>query len=263
MDPIDVAQQFIEICQREHAPLDWLTARLQEAIEALGFRYFACCPRVDPLHAPPRTVMMIHNYPAAWVQHFSEERLYEIDPVLRHAESDPRPFFWDSLLRGQPMTVAQRKMLADASSFGIAHGFTAPLPQSWSPGTLRVSCSLVPDARVVQHLNFFMVKVMTSELYAVLSCSRARGRDRQTVEFSRRERQCLILAAQGKDDWAIGRLLGLSPETVHFYFKRLMQRLGVTTRIQAIVWALETGQITFEDLTGPPHIRYRSGNTPD
>jgi DNA-binding CsgD family transcriptional regulator len=68
------------------------------------------------------------------------------------------------------------------------------------------------------------------------------------IELSRRERQCLSLAAQGKDDWAIGRLLGISPETAHSYMKRLMQRLGMRTRVQAIVWALETGKISFGDL---------------
>lgn len=263
MDPLDVAQHFIELCQREHAPIQGLTAHLQGSIETLGFRYFACCPRVDPLHAPPRAVMMIHNYPAPWVQHFSREKLYEIDPVLRHAECDPKPFFWDNLLQAEPMTAAQRQMLADASSVGIAHGFTAPIDLSWSPGVLRVSCSLVPDSRTVQRLNYFIVKLMTSEMYAVLSRSRTAGRGMPIPEFSPRERQCLTLAAQGKDDWAIGRLLGLSPETVHSYFKRLMHRLGVTTRIQAIVWALETGQISFEDLPGNRRTRNTPSNTPD
>lgn len=245
MDPLDVAQHFIEICQGEHTPIHWLTACLQESIEALGFRYFACCARVDPLHAPPRAVMMMHNYPAAWVQHFSQEKLYEIDPVLRHAECDPKPFFWDNLLQAKPMTAAQRQMLAAASGFGIAHGFTAPIDLSWSPGALRVSCSLVPDTRAVQQLNYFVAKIMASEMYAVLSRAHAPRDETPIVQLSRRERECLSLAAQGKDDWAIGQLLGLSPETVHSYFKRLMQRLGVTTRVQAIVWALRTGQISF------------------
>ncbi len=250
MEPLDVAQRFSEICQRQSAPTNWLTACLQESIEALGFRYFACCGRVDPLHAPPQTVMMIHNYPAAWVQRFSRDRLYEIDPVLRHAERDPRPFFWDNLFQAEPVTAEQRKMLADASSIGIAHGFTAPIRLSWSPGTLRVSCSLVPGARTVRQLNYFLAKVMASEIYAALSHPPAPRRETSPVELSRRERQCLSLAAQGKDDWAIGQLLGLSPETVHSYFKRLMQRLGVRTRVQAIVWALRTGQISFDDPPG-------------
>lgn len=79
-----------------------------------------------------------------------------------------------------------------------------------------------------------------------------------THHLSRRERQCLSLAAQGKDDWAIGKLLGLSPKTVHSYMKRLMQRLGMRTRVQAIVWALETGQISFRDVQPAKELRVSS-----
>lgn len=80
-----------------------------------------------------------------------------------------------------------------------------------------------------------------------------------SVALSRRERQCLALAAQGKDDREIGTRLHLSPETVHWYIKRLMQRLGVRTRIQAIIWALESGQLTFEEVSpmGQPAIPSR------
>lgn len=69
------------------------------------------------------------------------------------------------------------------------------------------------------------------------------------VALSRRERQCLALAARGMDDQAIGDRLHLSPATVHWYIKRLLHRLGVSTRIQAIIWALESGQLTFEEVS--------------
>lgn len=247
MDPFDVAQRFIEICQSEHSPTSWLTAGFQKAVEALGFRYFACCAHVDPLHPPPQAVM-VHNYPAAWVQHFSEEKLYEIDPVLQRAECTPMPFFWDLAFQAESITAAQRKMLVDAANFGITHGYTVPIHLSWLPGALRASCSVVPDTSPVARVNYLMVEAMVTALYAVLNRAHPPRCQAATLELSRRERQCLSLAAQGKDDWAIGRLLGLSPKTVHSYFKRLMQRLGVRTRVQAIVWALESGQIAFGDV---------------
>lgn len=251
MDPFDVAQNFIEICQSEQSPTSWVTAGFQKAVEALGFRYFACCAHVDPLHPPPQAVM-IYNYPAAWVQHISKKKLYEIDPVLRRAECNPMPFFWDTVFRADSITVAQRKILVDAADFGIAHGFTVPIHLSWLPGALRASCSLVPDAGTVGRLNYLMVEAMVTALYTALNRTYPIRRETAQIELSRRERQCLSLAAQGKDDWAIAQLLGLRPTTVHFYFKRLMQRLRVRTRVQAIVLALETGQISFGDAPPPP-----------
>lgn len=243
MDPFDVAQNFIELCQGGHSPTDWLTAGLRKSIEAMGFRYFACCARVDPQHPPPRAIV-IHNYPAAWVEHYSKEKLFQIDPVLRRAECNPMPFFWDDVFQSASITAAQRKMLVDATEFGIAHGFTVPIHLSWLPGALRTSCSLVPDASTVGRLNYFMVEAMVTAMYAVLSPALPPPHEAAGIELSRRERQCLSLAARGKDDWAIGQLLGLSPATVHSYIKRLMHRLGVTTRVQAIVWALKMEQIS-------------------
>src|SRR6185437_9113785 len=111
MDPFDVAQSFIETCQSERSPSSSLTRRFQKSVEALGFRYFACCAHVDPLQAPPRA-LMVHNYPAAWVEHFSKERLYEIDPVLQRAGRNPMPFFWNDVFRAESMTAPQRKLFA-------------------------------------------------------------------------------------------------------------------------------------------------------
>jgi DNA-binding CsgD family transcriptional regulator len=182
------------------------------------------------------------------VQHYSKDKLYEIDPVLQRAECNPMPFFWDLAFHAESITAAQRKILVDATGFGIAHGFTVPIPLSWLPGALRASCSVVPGTNTIRRLNYFMVETIATALYAALNRAQPPRRETTKVQLSRRERQCLSLAAQGKDDWAIGRLLGLSPKTVHSYFKRLLQRLGVRTRVQAIVWALENRQISFGDV---------------
>jgi LuxR family transcriptional regulator, quorum-sensing system regulator CciR len=184
------------------------------------------------------------------VQQYSKDRLCEIDPVLQRAERNPMPFLWDAEFQAESFTAAQRRMFADATHLGIAHGFTVPIHLSWLPGALRASCSLVPDAGTIGRPNYFVVQEMVTAMYAALNRIHAPRRQSVEIELSRRERQCLSLAAQGKDDWVIGQLLGLSSMTVHSYLKRLMQRLGVSTRVQAIVWALETGQISFGDV--PP-----------
>lgn len=247
MDPFDGAQRFIELCQGEHPTTSRLTADFQAAIEALGFRYFACCAHVDPLHPPPQAVLM-HNYPQVWVQHYGKGRLYDIDPVWRRAECDPMPFFWDTAFRAESITAAQQRMMVDATEFGIAHGFTIPLHLSWLPGALRASCSIVPETNAVQPHNYLIVETLATAMYAALNCVRSPWRDMTGVKLCPRERQCLSLAAQGKDDWAIGKLLDLSPQTVHSYIKRLMGRLGVRTRMQAVVWALATWQISYYDV---------------
>lgn len=245
-DALDIAQIFIALCQTGHSHTTLLTARFEATIRALGFRYFACCAHVDPQDPPPQA-MMIHNYPAAWMKRISEGKLYKIDPVWQRAERDPVPFFWDTAFQSTRLTPAQQNLLAEAAGFGLAHGYTVPIHLSWLPGAVRTSCSVVPEATTVGTRECCLVDMIANALYAATRHVQPPRRAGGSVELSRRERQCLGLAAQGKDDWAIGQLLGLSPKTVHSYFKRLMQRLGVRTRVQAIVWALESGQMYRSD----------------
>lgn len=51
-------------------------------------------------------------------------------------------------------------------------------------------------------------------------------------ELSGREGACLIWAATGKSDWAIGRILGISGKTVNFHVENAKRKLAVSTRIQ-------------------------------
>ena len=61
--------------------------------------------------------------------------------------------------------------------------------------------------------------------------------------LSSRERDCLELAAHGKSDWEISQLLRISEHTVHKHVEAAKRRLGVSTRAQAIVWAVQHHEI--------------------
>jgi DNA-binding CsgD family transcriptional regulator len=58
---------------------------------------------------------------------------------------------------------------------------------------------------------------------------------------TRRQLDCLALAAQGMTTTEIGLRLGVSPRTVEHHLARLCERLGVRTRVQAVALAVEHG----------------------
>jgi LuxR family quorum-sensing system transcriptional regulator CciR len=70
----------------------------------------------------------------------------------------------------------------------------------------------------------------------------------QPRRLTRRQTQCLVLAARGKSDWIAGTLLGLSPATVHKYLEQAKARYGVSSRTELVVRALYHGEIGFPDL---------------
>lgn len=247
MNQLDVIRGFLELGETGAPSADRLAAEFLEAIQGFGFRHFACCSHVDPFHPPPETVML-HNYPRGWVRTYSEARLYDIDPVLKRAASNPLPFFWDGALHSVPTTKPQQIMMADAAGYGITHGYTVPLHLSWLPGTVRASCTVIPDCGPIDPQSYIAAEMLARYLYFFATRAHAPWLAATQVKLTARERQCLALVAQGKSDWTIGRVLCLSESTVHYHIERLKRRLGVATRTQAVVQAVMTGQISFGDV---------------
>ena len=62
---------------------------------------------------------------------------------------------------------------------------------------------------------------------------------RQTVNLTDREREVLLLVRGGLANKQIARRLGISERTVKAHLTSVFQRLGVTDRTQAAIWAAD------------------------
>lgn len=242
--------EFTEAFMDQHgrrAPLPELKRTFERSLQELGFCYFACCTHADPLH-PRNAALVFQNYPREWVRCFSESGHYRIDPVFRYADERLIPFFWDDVEFRASLSVAQREILLEAQRHGVAHGYTVPIH---APGLPAASCSVVPGTGVpIDRGAYPAVFSMACFMFDAMVCASvgAEFSGTRSVQLSERERQCLELAAQGKDDWAIGSLLSISERTAHNHIERAKRRLGVCTRVQVIVHALSEGQISFGDV---------------
>jgi LuxR family quorum-sensing system transcriptional regulator CciR len=70
----------------------------------------------------------------------------------------------------------------------------------------------------------------------------------QEPHLTPRQRDCVVLVAQGKSDWEIGQLLGISESTVHKHIEDAKRRFGVSTRIQLVVRSLFDARLSFSDV---------------
>ncbi|WEK58870.1 MAG: helix-turn-helix transcriptional regulator [Candidatus Brevundimonas phytovorans] len=61
--------------------------------------------------------------------------------------------------------------------------------------------------------------------------------------LSPRELECLAWVSQGKSSTDIGAILGLSARTVDSYLEKAASKLGVRTRIEAVVVGVRRGLI--------------------
>lgn len=243
MDPLDIVQSFIESCEQAEK-LDDLHRSFESAIARLGYRYFACGSHVDPLK--PNNAVMLLNYPRAWVEAYSELQLHKIDPVFAKAESSGVPFFWDEPAFLGTATAEQRRMMSEARAFGIEHGYTIPVHSPRSPIPIHASCSVIPERGRPHRHGHLAVQLMAGYLFeSAARLTSAPPDGAKPPKLSPRQRQCLELAAQGKTDWEIGMILGISEHTVHTHIEAVKRKLNVTSRQTAIVCSLAWGLIDY------------------
>jgi DNA-binding NarL/FixJ family response regulator len=69
----------------------------------------------------------------------------------------------------------------------------------------------------------------------------ARGERRPTADLSKREEDVLSLVAQGHPNKVIARKLSISEKTVKAHLTHIFQRIGVSDRTQAALWAQRNG----------------------
>lgn len=62
---------------------------------------------------------------------------------------------------------------------------------------------------------------------------------RPWCSLTRRERDILRVLARGMSNAAIAEATTLTPKTVEHHISRILNKLGVTSRVQAVVWYLE------------------------
>jgi two-component system nitrate/nitrite response regulator NarL len=76
---------------------------------------------------------------------------------------------------------------------------------------------------------------------AALIAQRRRNRNR---ELTQREREVLRHLADGNSNEQIGELLSISPQTVRTHVQKAMEKLGASTRVQAVATALRDSLIS-------------------
>ena len=201
--------------------------------------------------------IVISNYADTFTEAYLREQRHEIDPVLPLARETIAPLVWDEIVGGKTLTAEQIALLVDRRDAGIHNEITCPIhaPQErmfalrfarGSPGPCeREHLSTLQVLAI--HFYYAFVKVwdvsaetpgpregLADNAQTQLAC---------TGMLSQREQQVLVWTARGKSASSISLILELSENTVNFYVKNAMRKLGTTNRVVAVVLAVRSGLI--------------------
>jgi LuxR family quorum-sensing system transcriptional regulator SolR len=222
---------------------------LRAMLSTIGFDGLSCIVVAMAASGGERLVYHWSTAPDAWSQRYASRGYLACDLRVALTRNRLSPAIWDAADARSDWPA--RRFHADAARHGIRSGVAvsfrdAPnarivvaLDSAASPLT-PVRC-----ARIAVQLGDLMLlgaalheRVLLPRCKTVAARSR-RGRDGLT----RRERECLCMAANGLTSADIAAKLGIAQRTVGFHLRHVFQKLGALNRPEAIAKAAARGML--------------------
>lgn len=247
---IALTQEFVDRARAVTSTRELIS--LMDAItNELGFRHYALIHHTDLRRSRPG-IVNINNYPAVWGDYFVEQRLYRFDPVVQACFRTAVGFRWSNLSKLIRLNSRDRGILEGAAREGLADGMTVPYSVKDEPVG---SCSFATPKNPKQFDRCELV----GQLVGNFGFEAARrliksSHGRRSLPLSPRQHECVVLVAQGKSNWEIGTILGLSPVTIGHYLADARARYDVKTRQQLVVRALLDGDISFAEIMPQQYV---------
>jgi LuxR family quorum sensing-dependent transcriptional regulator len=205
-----------------------------------GLRFGALCD-LPGAHERFRDTMICLSWPEGWSERYFEQNYVRRDPAVLQAAETLDPYTWDEILENPVYSKAQRRIVHEATDFRMKSGFVVPIV-GFRTGTTFVTVAGTDvdlSSRARAELQLAAVYAHTR----IRALAVTKRRPPFVPPLSERERECLSWVATGKSDWEIGEILSISEKTANAHIERAKTKLGVPTRMQAVVMALHAGAI--------------------
>ena len=222
-------------------------------VRKLGFDGFLYA--TASYHLRPNNDERIYYFttlPREWVVRYDQQAYVECDPRVLYSFESALPLVWDQVSeRGKsPKTDA---FLLDAAAHGVGSGVAFPVYAGYPARTLvslSSSTLIIDDARRAQIAanlgNIVIFGHCFHELFVKGVIEKGIAPQFEGAPLSRRERQCLEMAAHGMTGADIGFKLGITERGVTFHFASIVSKLGVLNRYEAIAKGIAQGIIRME-----------------
>lgn len=188
-----------------------------------------------------RAHVLLDTMPVEWKRRYLSGGYVFRDPTVKCLMTAASPFSWsESLSRCGDDARAQRVM-NEAGDFRLREGISVPLltldgeTAGFSFSGERIEVSVADRG---------MLQLVATYAFGHLLLIHGQRFPSAPARLAPRERESLQWAAEGKTDWEIGAVMGISMHGVDFHLRSARTKLGTTNRTQAVATALRLGLIS-------------------
>lgn len=185
-----------------------------------------------------------YSFPDPYPEAYISNQWERIDPVLRASLVARRPFRWDDVAKHAKLSAPQKEFLGASAELLVTDGITFPLHGPNGRCEILSLSSKTAVERDPARLNVLNAIVTQAWWrYVELSGEAAFDLDDMTPCLTPKQRDVLSWVKDGKTNSEIAEIMTVSVKTIEFHMSAILDKLGATNRISAVVIALQRGLI--------------------
>lgn len=221
-------------------------AAISEATDTASLRHtlnnFANSVGMDGAYVinynPSAGLQVLDDRPEEWLTRYQKHGYIHFDPIAYSALAGTEPFTWEDCVAKSFISQKQKMLMSEARDFGLNHGYnTVASEDNYISSTCCFYTRSVADFLESMSGHKHIINVVGAAIQSKFNALTTIAKPRP--KLSPRELECLTWAAQGKTNDEIGTILNLSGNTVNSYLGTASSKLGVRSKIHAIVKAIQ------------------------
>jgi DNA-binding CsgD family transcriptional regulator len=190
--------------------------------------------------ADDHKVISVNNYSSSWRRRSQELSglCAAKDPTIKQYRTSALPFAWD---QEQYVAAEAGGLWEEFNAHGFSSGIAVPMRTT---DGYSMALGLSRDGALPSDHQELLRVVADAQLFAMFSqpaASRLFANDAVPCDLPRltgRELEALKWTKEGKTAWEVGRILGISERTAVFHLSNCAQKLGVSSKREAVVRAI-------------------------
>jgi DNA-binding CsgD family transcriptional regulator len=189
---------------------------------------------------------IMRNYPDDWMKHYIEHGYEHLDPVRRFGFSHVGPFIWDQLPLVMDLSPRQNLCLNMGREAGLFNGAAICLrgvmgELAGIAGASSTSQGKLSPKDIKHRLS--LLNAISHQFYVAFCALHERQGPlpEKQIELTGRELEIIRLMAGAKSDGVIADILMITPAAVNFHARNIFKKLGVSSRISAVMKAMHSG----------------------
>ncbi len=187
--------------------------------------------------------VLLNGWPAEWFERYVLKQYVHVDPVIYHAKTSDEVFVWSEALDKRLLSPRARKLMNEASDFGMMDGVSVPLHLIGGlQAIVTFGAEKVDLPREVRGI-LQLVAIYAHNRLRSFSNKTGENRQKKTPLVTTHERDVIYWCAEGKTNWEIGQILGRSENTVQHQLHNAQRKFDCVNRSQLIAEAIRTGLI--------------------